>query len=104
MLADDGHAQVAALLAAVLLGPRVPVEAGGIGAAPGLGHQQLPLVVGQPAAVPVGPGVFPAVVEEADVVVFLLEWLDLRLDKVVDLLEEFADVLGDFEVHCVHLS
>ena len=104
VLADDGHAQIAALLAAVLLRPRVPVEAGGVGPAPGFGHQQLPLVVGKPAAIPVGPGVFPAVVQEANVVVFLLEWFDLRLDEGVDLLEEFPDVLGDFEVHCVHLS
>jgi len=61
-------------------------------------------VVGKPAAIPVGPGVLPAVVEEANVVVFLLEWLDLRLDEGINLVEEFPDVLGDFEVHCVHLS
>ena len=70
VLADDRHAEVGAVLAAVLLRERVAVVArrrrpAGAPRA----SSCLPLLVGQPAAVPVGAGVLPAVVEEADVVV-----------------------------------
>ena len=66
-----------ALLAAVLLRERVAVVAGVVGAAAHLAEQRLPLLVGQAAALPVGAGVLPAVVEEAVVVVLRLERLDL---------------------------
>ena len=69
VLADHGHAEVRAVLAAVLLRERVAVVAGGVGAAPRLAQQRFPLLVRQPAAVPVGARVLAAVVEEADVVV-----------------------------------
>ncbi len=69
VLADHGHAEVGAVLAAVLLRERVAVVPGGVGAAAGLVQQRLPLVVGQTAAFPVGARVLAPVVEEADVVV-----------------------------------
>ena len=84
VLADDRHAQVGAVPAAVLPRERVPVVPGCVGPAPGLGEQRLPLAAGQPAAIPVGPGVLPAVVEEPDVVVLLLERPDLGLDELVE--------------------
>ena len=43
VLADHGHAEVRAVLAAVLLGERVAVVAGGVGPPPGLAQQGLPL-------------------------------------------------------------
>src|SRR5262249_29684451 len=93
------HAEVAAVLAAVLLGERVAVVPGGVGPTSRLTQQRLPLVVGEPAAVPVGAGVLATVVEEADVVVLLLERLDLPLDEVVELVEVVGEILGQLEVH-----
>ena len=77
VLADHGHAEVGALLAAVLLRERVAVVTGLVGDVAHLAQQRLPLLVGQAAAIPVGAGVFAAVVEEADVVVLVLDRLDL---------------------------
>ena len=94
VLADDGHAEVRAVLAAVLLRERVAVVAGGVGPAAGLAQQRLPLLVRQAAALPVGAGVLAAVVEEADVVVLLLERLDLALDEVVELVEVVGQILA----------
>ena len=68
----DRHPEVGAVLAAELLRERIAVVAGRVGPAAGLAQQRLPLVVGQPAAVPVGAGVLAAMVEEALVVVLLL--------------------------------
>ena len=101
VLADHGHAEVRAVLAAVLLRERVAVVAGGVGAAPRLAQQRLPLVVRQAAALPVGARVLAAMVEEADVVVLLLERLDLALDELVELVEVVGQILRDVEVHGV---
>ena len=102
VLADDGHAEVRAVLAAVLLRERVAVVAGGVGAAPRLARAAAPTrAFGQAAAVPVGARVLAPVVEEADVVVLLLERLDLALDELVELVEVVGQVLGDVEVHGV---
>ena len=97
VLADHRHAEVGAVLAAVRLGERVAVVAGVVGAAACLAQQRLPLLVGQAAAIPVGAGVLAAMVEEADVVVLLLERLDLPLDEVVEL-AEVGDQFGRYRV------
>jgi hypothetical protein len=67
-------------------------------------EQLLPLLVGQAAAVPVGAGVLAAVVEEADVVVRLLERLDLALDEVVEDLQVVGQFGVEIEVHARCLS
>ncbi len=69
VLADDGHVEVRAVPPAVLLRVGVAIVARGIGTAPGLGEQRLPLLPGQAAPLPVGARVLAAVIEEADVVV-----------------------------------
>ena len=99
VLADDRHAQVRALLAAVLLRVGVPVVAGRVRPSAHLPEQGLPLLVGQTAAVPVGARVLAAVVEEALVVVLRLEGRDLALDELVELEEVGGDVGGNLEVH-----
>ena len=82
VLADDRHAEVGAVPAAVLLRERRSGRCPASSASrSSLAQQLLPLVVRQAAALPVGAGVLAAVVEEADVVVLLLERLDLRLDE-----------------------
>src|SRR5690606_35282541 len=85
--------------AAVFLRERVAVEAGFIRQALDLVEELLPLLVRQTAAVPVGAGILPAMVEETDVVVLLLERFDGGLDEVVETVEQLLDVLGNFEVH-----
>src|SRR5205823_14166430 len=94
-----GHGQVGAVAAAVRRREGEAEVAGGVGPAAHLGQQRLPLLAREAAAVPVGPGVLPAVVEEADVVVLFLARLDLLGDEVVELGEVGDDVGRQFEVH-----
>jgi hypothetical protein len=98
VLADDRHPEVRAVAAPVLLGEGVAVVTGRIGPPSRFAQQILPLVVGEPAALPIRAGVLATVVEEADVVVLLLERLDLPLDEVVELEEVGGEVGGDREV------
>jgi hypothetical protein len=64
-----------------------------------LEEQRLPLFVRQAAALPVSPRVLAPVIEEADVVVHLLERLDLATDELVELEQIRSDVARDIEVH-----
>ena len=99
VLADHGHAQVGAVPAAVFGRERVPVVTGRVRSPGRLGQQRFPLTGGQPATIPVGPGVLPAVIEEPDVVVLLLERLDLALDELIEFGQVTLQVLGQGEVH-----
>src|SRR6516165_10144922 len=104
MLTDHGHAEVRAVPAAVFLRERVTEVAGRVGPAPRLGEQRLPVAAGQPAAVPVGPGVLPAVVEEPDVVVLHFQRPDLALDELVEFGQVILQVFGQVEVHVDSLA
>lgn len=99
VLADHGHTEVGAVTTAVLGGEGVAVVAGGIGASAGFGEQFLPVPAREPAAFPVGAGVFPAVVEEADIVVGLFERDDLLLDEIVQFVQIGDQIGGQFEIH-----
>ena len=99
MLPYHRHAQVGAVLAAVLHGEWVAVVAGSVRPVARLGEQFFPFVEGQTAGVPVRPGVFAAMVEEPFVVVLLLERLDLAFDELVEFRQVVAQVLGEGEVH-----
>ena len=104
MLADDGHAQVGAFAATVFLGRGVAVVARRVGAPAGFHHERLPFLVGQPAPLPVGAGILAAVVEEADVVVALLQRLDLPLDEVVEFLQGSPPSPVEFQNPCGPLN
>ena len=99
VLADDGHAEVGAVPAAVLGGEGVAVVPGGVGAPHRLGQQGLPLAAGQATAVPVGAGILAPVIEEPDVVVLLLEGAYLPLDELVQFGEVGGQIGRDLEVH-----
>ena len=43
-------------------------------------------------------------IEEADVVVLLLERFDLALDEFIELIERYLNIGGNFEVHCCRLE
>ena len=73
--------------------------AGGVGAIPGLGQKGLPLGAGQAVVVPVGAGVFAAVVEEALVVVLRLQRRDLGFDEAVKLVQIGGHVRRHVEIH-----
>ena len=99
MLPDDGHPEVGAVAAAEAL-RQVPAQEPRLVGLLAHPHQQrFPLGVGQSVALPVGARVLPAVVEEADVVVFLLDGLDDVVDERVQVVEQLSDVRGDGEVH-----
>ena len=87
MLADHGHPEVGAVLAAVALRDREAQMAGVVGEILGLAQQRFPFVPRQPAIVEIGARPFAAVVEEADVVVGLFQRLDLALDEAVEFVE-----------------
>ncbi len=83
MLADDGHRQVRAVLAAELVRQRVPQVPGTIGAAAHLREQLFPLAPRPAAGLPVRARPLAAMIEVLHVVAF--ERLDLTLDKLVEL-------------------
>ena len=78
---------------------RVTIVSGRVGPAAGLLKQRFPLVVGQAAALPVSPRVFAPVVEEADIVVFVLERLDFTLNEIIKYAEIVLQFFGYVEVH-----
>jgi hypothetical protein len=103
-LADDGHAQVRPVGAAEGGREGPAQEAGGIRSPAHLAQQRVPLGAGDATVLDVGAGELPPVVEEADVVVLLLERLDLGLDEVVDSRQQLGDLYRDLEVHGVILA
>ena len=104
VLADHGHVELRAALAAHGDRPRIAIVAGGIRPAAGLGQQGLPLVPGQAAIVPVGASMLTPVVEEPVVVVLVLKRHDLRLDEPVELGEIVDEMLGQIEIHVRFLA
>ena len=99
MLADDGHPQVAAVLAAKFLRQAEAEMAGLVRALLRLPQQRLPLVARQAAVLEIGARPLAAVIEEALVVVLSLKRLDFRLDEAVKLGEIIDEILGQVEVH-----
>src|SRR5436189_2703607 len=101
VLADNRHSEVRAIAAAVLAGDTVAQEAGFVRAAAHLSQEVVPLLARHTTVLEVGALVLAAVIEETDVVVPLLQRLDLRLDKVIEVLQQRLDVLWDIKVHGV---
>ncbi len=99
VLADHGHPQVAAVLAAVLFGQGKAQVAGLVGQAPHLLQQRLPFGPRQAVVVEIGARPFAAVVEEALVVVARLQRHDLAFDEGVEFAQVGHQVGGQVEVH-----
>ena len=98
MLADHGHPEVGTVLAAIALRNREAQMAGGVGEVLGLAQQRFPFVPRQAAIVEIGARPFAAVIEEADVVVGLLQRLDLAHDEAVEFVEIGCEVGGQVEI------
>ncbi len=71
MLADHGHPEIGAVLAAIALRDRKAQMAGLVGAVLRLAQQRFPFMPRQAAIVEIGARPFAAMIEEADVVVGL---------------------------------
>ena len=99
VLADHRHPQVRAIFAAVLLGESEAVVAGLVGEVLDVAQQPLPFGSGQPAMLEIRARPFAAMIEEADVVVGLLERADLDVDEGVELPEIFGQAARKVEVH-----
>ena len=93
VLADDGHPEVGAILAAILLRHRKTQMTGRVCEILGLAQQRFPFVPRQAAILEIGARPFAAVVEEANVVVGRLQRLDLAFDESVELCE-IGDEIG----------
>ena len=86
VLANNRHAEVPAIASTMLNGERVAENTGLNRQLLGLAQQVLPGLVGQSLAIPVCAGVFASMIEKADIVIPLLQWLDLVGDELVDFL------------------
>src|SRR5260221_3969200 len=95
MLADQGHPEMGAVLAAIALRDRKAQMAGGVGEILGLAQQRFPLMPRQAALVEIGARPFAAVIEEADVVVGLFQPLDLPRDEAIQVIEISDEVDGE---------
>src|ERR1700675_3748201 len=93
MLADHSHPEIGTLFAAVALGDREAQVPGAVGEIFHPPQQRFPLMPRQSAIVEIGARPFAAVIEEADVVVGLLDRLDLARDEKVEFVE-IGDQIG----------
>jgi hypothetical protein len=98
MLADHGHPEIGTVLAAIALRNREPQVTGGVGEIFGLAQQRFPFVPRQAAIVEIGARPFAAVIEEADVVVGLLQRLDLAHDEAIEFVEIRCEVGRQVEI------
>ena len=77
MLADDRHGEIADILAAEFFWQREAQEPRLVGAHAHLAQQRFPLLARQPAMFEIGARPFAAMIEEAFIVVLLLQRHDL---------------------------
>ena len=93
-ITDHRHPQVGAILAAILARRGKPPVSGGIGAGSGLAQQVLPLMARQALVLEIGPGIFAAVIEEADIIIRLFERLDLAGDEIIEFGQIGQEIVG----------
>ncbi len=93
MLADHGHPEIGAILAAVALRYREAQMPGAVGEIFHFSQQRFPFMPRQPAIVEIGARPFAAMIEETDVVIGLFDRLDLARDELVEL-TEIGDQVG----------
>ena len=99
VLPDDGHLQIGGVLAPELGWQGQPEPSRGVGPAPHLGQELLPLQARDAPVFEVGARPLAPMVEEPDVVVGLLQGLDLGLDESIEIIERLLNVGRYGEVH-----
>ena len=92
MMSDDRHRQIAAILPAIFFWNGKTIMTGAVGNLPHFGEQRPPIRARMPVIVPVGPGMFTAMVKKADIVVAVFNRLDFALDKFI----ENREIVSDF--------
>jgi len=75
-----------------------------VGAALGFVEQRFPFGAWQPAFLKIGAGIFAAMVEETDIIIFLFKRLDLCLYETVEFGQIGLQVLWNVKVHMLSLS
>src|SRR5207248_2678952 len=98
MLADHGHPEVGTVLAAVALWNREAQMSRGVRKILRLAQQRFPFMPWQAAVFEIGARPFAAMIEEADVVVGLLQRLDLARDEAVEFVEISREVGRQVEI------
>lgn len=93
MLSYNGHPEIRAsaagfILSTILLWQAEAPEPCLVGAACAFSKQLFPFFARQAIVVPVGAAMLAAMIEEAIVVVLVLQWLYLALDEGIELLKE----------------
>ena len=99
MIADHGHGEVGAVLAAIFLRQGKTQMPRLVGTLAHLAKQFLPVMARQALIIPVGAGMFAAMIEETLIVVLRLKRLDFLLDEIVQNGEIVGDLLGNPEIH-----
>jgi hypothetical protein len=102
MFPDHGHPEVRTVLAAVTLRDREPQMAGRVSEVLGLAQQRFPFMPRQAAVFEIGARPFAAMVEEADVVVGLLQRFDLARDEAIEFIEICCEVGRQVEIQGGH--
>src|SRR6266851_4311065 len=93
MLADHGHPEIGAILAAVAFRDREAQVPGIISKIFHPSQQRFPLMPRQPAILEIGARPFAAMIEETDIVVRCFDRLDLARDELIEL-GEIRDQVG----------
>ena len=70
-----------------------------IGAAFGFTQEGFPFRAGQAVILKIGAGIFAAMVEKADIVVCLLEWMDFSFNERILFFEIGLQISWDIEIH-----
>ncbi len=99
MLPDHRHVEVRAAASAGLPGQGIAKMSRRIRPPPRLRQQRLPFGIGQAFTLPVSPGVFPAMIEEAGVIPFVLQRQYLLVDEMVELPKAGFQRRWQIEVH-----
>src|SRR6516164_905646 len=98
MLANHGHPEIGAILAAIAFRNSEAQMARLVREVLRLAQQRLPLLARQATVLEIRARPFAAMIEEADVVVFFLERLDLLRDEAVQFVKIGDEVSRQCEV------
>src|ERR1700756_4724244 len=98
MLADHGHPEIGAVLAAIALRNREAQMAGRVRAVFCVPQQRFPFRPRQAAMLEIRARPFAAMVEEADIIIGLFKRLDLARDEAVEFVEIGDEVGGQGEI------
>jgi hypothetical protein len=105
MFANTGHCEMRSVLAAKFGRQCIAIMPRLVGNLTHFAKQIFPFLAWQSVIVPIGSGMFAAMVKEPDIVVALFDRLDFARDEFIQLGKIVGYFLGNFEQHFrLHLS